>query len=60
MLTIFAVYRATFPMTFKEIRAGYGDYKTVIPAVTVMILFAAWIYYFLRKTGTLVLSDFLV
>lgn len=51
MPTTLTVYRATFPQTFKEIRAGHGDYKKVIPALAIMMLFGAWLAGFLRKTG---------
>ena len=46
------VYRASFPETYSEIKKGRGDYKTVLPAVTGMVLFATWLAGFLRKTGT--------
>ena len=46
-----AVYRASFPETYSEIRKGRGDYKIVVPAVTGMILFAIWLASFLRKSG---------
>ena len=47
------VYRASFPETFTEIKKGRGDYKTVIPVLTGMVLVSVWLAGFLRKTGNL-------
>ena len=49
---IFAVYRAQFPYTYREmISELHADYKTVIPAVLLLIAFSVWGADFLRKTG---------
>jgi hypothetical protein len=45
------VYRASFPDTFREIKKGRGDYKTVIPIILVMVGFSVWLAGFLRRTG---------
>ena len=45
------VYRASFPETFREIKQGRGDYKTVIPVLLVMVGFGVWLAGFLRRTG---------
>lgn len=46
-----SVYRATFPKTYKEIRAGPGHYKIVVPAVAFGIGLSYVIYWIMGKTG---------
>ena len=53
------VYRASFPDTFREIKQGRGDYKTVIPVLLVMVGFGVWLAGFLRRTGSYSIPKFL-
>ena len=46
-----AVYRASFPKTFKEIRAGSGHYKYVLPMVVTGVIAGIALAQFLKKTG---------
>ena len=48
---LLVVYRASFPMTFKEIRAGPGHYRIVIPAVAVGVAIGYFVSEFLKNTG---------
>lgn len=48
---LFPVYRASFPKTFKEIRAGDGHYRIVIPAVLAGLGIAYVVQYLLKTTG---------
>ena len=45
------VYRATFPKTFKEIAAGTGHYRIVIPVVAANLVVGYFLAGFLRNSG---------
>ena len=51
ILLLFLVYRATFPKTFKEIAAGSGHYRIVVPLVAANLVIGYFLASFLRKTG---------
>jgi hypothetical protein len=45
------VYRATFRLTFKEMRAGTRHYRIVVPVVAANLVAAYFVANFLRETG---------
>ncbi len=49
--TIIAVYRASFPATFRELSASRGDYRKVVPAVLVGIAVGVGLSTFLSQTS---------
>lgn len=49
----YAVYRASFPATFKEISASRGDYKKVVPYVLFGTAVGVVMAIFLSRTGEL-------
>ena len=48
-----AVYRASFPKTFKELGKSDGHYAKVVPGVLIGMAVGAWLATFLRKTSML-------
>jgi len=46
-----AVYRASFPKTFKEMSKSDGHYKKVIPGVIIGMAIGIWVANFLRNTS---------